>query len=443
MSRAYVPVSCKRKHCTRKTYRVSILLLLTASLLASRPSPTPRDSFLLRVGLWIEVASRADSSTGRAWAKDLVLDLDRRLVASGLRHRARLELVQFLAPGTLPLAGGDPRHHPDLRVDTLDLVWGIKNGDDLSSSSSTILRTWLGNCGCLDDRGFVVGWDQFLLLQRPRNLLDASSFPIQGGIIHRPSWSPLPPDGGLPRSCRRALEPLRTGHGTFYSDGERRLHRTSQLLSAPLVFEVRDASGNPAAGALLELWRGRPSPTRPYATLLQGAPDSFRADSSGRIHFQSATRWLCDTLPWTHGRNGSCGTSYWRLQHAHRHASDWLDAGALLDLPDRLDTLVLRTSLPGGSTKAWQEASERWPRPWLAAETDSLGTLTLGISVPSRTEFVLRLVDEHGKETARFRSIAFEPGIYEKRLERIHARPGWDVRLDAASSRLQARIQLR
>ena len=90
---------------------------------------------------------------------------------------------------------------------------------------------------------------------------------------------------------------------------------------------------------------------------------------------------------------------------------------------------------------AWKDASDHWPYPWLAAESDTSGTLTLGISVPVPTEYVLRIIDDMGREAMRSRPMSFSPGIYEKHLEGMRVKSNWDVRLDAPSSRLQARIR--
>lgn len=421
-----------------------ILPLLLATILAAPvpPAPVPLESFLLQVGVWVETPRAEDSTRLRLWADSLIQDLNNRLAMSGLRLRAKLNRLQSTPKGSLPLAGGDPRHHPDLRATSLDLMWGVRSTDGLADAGALALRTWLGNCGCLDERTFVIGWDQFLIASRRENRLDPPIAPPANGIVRSTSWSLLP-DSGLPTACRVALARIRAGGGPRYSDAKRLTLVTDTLLSKPLVLEARDAEGRPAVHALLELWRGHPSASRPYGNLIEGAPDTLVSDSLGRIVFPSARTWLCGADPWSHGRNGSCGTSYWRLGHAHRKLSDWMDAGMLIGLPDTLDSLRLALSLPSGSSRSWKEASDHWPHPWLAAEADSAGKFTIGISVPTQTEYVLRVIDDQGRETARTHPMRFEPGVYEKQLSFIPVKRGWDVRLDAPSSRLQTRITQR
>lgn len=421
-----------------------ILPLILATSLAAPPppAPAPLDAFLLQVGVWAETPRAEDSTRVRHWADSLIRDLNSRLGASGLKLRARLNLLQMTPKGSLPLAGGDPRHHPDLRATTLDLMWGVRSGDGLLDAGTLAMRTWLGNLGCLDERTFVIGWDQFLIAARRENRLDLPTATPTSGIVRTTNWTLLP-DSGLPTACRAALARVRAGNGPWYSDARRLVLVTDTLLSKPLVLEARDAEGRPADHSILELWRGSPSATRPYGNIIEGAPDTLVADSLGRIVFPSARTWLCGTSPWSHGRNGSCGTSYWRLGHAHRKLADWMDAGMLIGLPDSLDSLRLALSLPSGSSRSWKEASDHWPHPWLAAESDSTGKLTIGISVPFQTEFVLRVIDDQGRETARTHPMRFEPGVYEKKLNFIPVKAGWDVRLDAPSSRLQSRITTR
>lgn len=426
---------------TMKDHRVPKPLFLLVVLLGAlaRPIRAEADPALLRVGIWMESPRQEDSSALREWARQVVRDLDQRLLSSGLRVRAQLGSFRQVRRGSLPLAGGDARHHPDLRDTTLDLVWGIPFQDSLSTARSTALRTWLSNLGCLDERGFLVGWDLFQLPRRRENHLDAVDFAPVGGIVRKPAWSLLP-DSGLAPACRLAIARIQTGRGPIYSDSRRFAEQTSRALSRPLLLEAQDASGRPAIGAIFELWRGRPNPIRTYGTTFEGAPDSLFSDSAGRTPFLDAKTFLCGDIPWTHGRSGSCGTAFWRLRHAHRTLTGWLDAGSIQELGERQDTLVLQLQLPGGSSRSWKDATARWPQPWLSAESDSTGTLTIGLSVPSRVEYVLRIIDETGKERARTRPLAFDPGVYEKRLEGIPTRPGWDVRLDAPSSRLQTRI---
>lgn len=419
---------------------LTLFLSLTGKSTAPPPPPSPPDPRVLRLGIWIESPPGGDSASARRWASRLTSRLDTLIAAPPARQRAVLDRVVFVAPGSLPLAGGDPHHHPDLRAVGLDLVWGIQVGDSLvETTARRILRTFLANRGCLDDRSLSVGWDMLRIPELASNHLDRALFPIDSrNTVHRTSWSL--DTGSLTPGCLRALQAHPGGGGTTYSDPDRLALETSRQLSVPLEVRVRDALGHTAAGAVLEVWRGRPDSSRPYATRLEGPPDSLVADDSGIVALRTPLQWLADTASWVHGKRGSRGVSFWRLSHAHRQLWGWMDAGSLLSLPDSSDTLRLSWDMPAGSSRSWREAAQHWPRPWLAAEVDSSGIVTMGLSVPFAIEYVLRLVDDHGREVFRSSPLAFAPGLYEKKIDRA-VRPGsWDVRLDAPSSRLQVRL---
>jgi len=419
---------------------LTLFLSLTGKTSAPPPAPAPPDPRVLRLGIWIESPPGIDSASARRWAAHLAARLDTLVAAPPARQHAVLDRVVFVPPRSLPLAGGDPHHHPDLRAVDLDLAWGIQIGDSLAETTARrILRTFLANRGCLDDRSLSVGWDLLRLPDLASNHLDRALFPIDArNTVYRPSWSL--DSGSLPPACLRALQAHPGGGGPTYSDPDRLALETARQLSRPLQVRVRDALGHPATGAVLEVWRGRPDAIRPYGTRLEGSPDTLVADDSGIIALRTPLHWLADTASWIHGKRGSRGVSFWRLGHAHRQLWGWMDAGSLLSLPDTSDTLRLSWTMPAGSSRSWREASAHWPRPWLAAEVDSSGIVTLGLSVPVAIEYVLRLVDDHGREVFRSSPLGFSPGLYEKKLDRA-VRPGsWDIRLDAPSSRLQVRL---
>jgi len=396
---------------------------------------------ILRVGLWIESRPGLDSLSASKWAQQVVDRFDSLISPPPASQHAKLDRVVFVPSGALPLSGGNPRHHPDLRVRDLDLMWGVVAQDSLSPRTSReMIRTWLNNRGCLDERGFAVAWDMFSLPQRAANRLPGPEFPLDSrNMVYSPSWTTTS-ETTLSLECLRALASHKAGVGPTYSDQVRLSRELPASLSRFLKVWAQDALGHPASNAVLEIWRGRPDSRRPYAVRLEGAPDTLIANDSGEFAISSPMQWLADGEPWVHGKDGSRGVSYWRLSHAHRHLAGWMDASNLLSLPDTLDTLRLCWSLPSGSSHSWKEASEHWPRPWLAAESDSSGTLTIGLSVPSSTEYVLRVVDDHGHEILKSRPMPFSPGVYEKRLEKV-IRPGsWDVRMDSPSSRLQVRL---
>lgn len=421
------------------------VLLALAAISGAKASPLPPspppDSTLLRVGIWLESRPGLDSSKGRLWADALVARLSRKL--SPIHQRVVLARFVVLPPALrLPLAGGDPRHHPDLRATDLDLMWGIPTQDSLSETTAgRILRTWLSNRGCLDERGFAVGWDLFHLPRRASNRLDSNAFPLdEHNGVRWPSWGLLQ-DSGLSPACLRALGTHPAGRGVAHSDLSRQRIETQKRLQTPMESRLSNALGNPASGALLELWRGIPDPRRPYASLLEGAPDTVRSDSAGRFPLKSPLVWLADTGAWQHGPEGSRGVSYWRISHGPLQIRGWLDANDLLSLPLVQDTLRLTWTLPSGSSRSWKEAAARWPRPWLAAETDPTGALVLGVSAPEPLTCVLRLIDPLGREKARTRPLEFPAGVHERRFDLIPGPGDWDIRLDAPSSRLQVRLE--
>lgn len=421
-----------------------IAIALTLMLAAKVPSqvlPAAPDPSRILLGIWIEAAPGRDSIASHRWAAGLVSALGRRISAPPARQTASLALFRYVPSGSLPLAGGDARHHPDLRTSHLDLVWGVKSEDPLDSTTmSKALRTFLVNRGCLDERSLSVAWDLFHLPSLPENKLSMELFPIDHRhAIHWPGWDLLS-DSGLPAHCSRILATRPAGSGTAYSEPVGILATTDRALNTPLSVRAWDADGHPGSGAVLELWRGVPDPIRPFSIRMEGPPSKFQADDSGRFTLNSARDWMVGDCTWVHGKTGSRGASFWRIRHAHKELSGWLDAGDLLGLPYQADTLRLSWNLPAGSSRAWKEASSMWPRPWLAAQADSTGLVTIGLSVPRSIAYVLRLVDERGKELFRSRPIELSPGVYEKVLERRVTPGSWDVRLDAPSSRLQVRL---
>jgi hypothetical protein len=231
------------------------------------------------------------------------------------------------------------------------------------------------------------------------------------------------------------------GKGITYSDLARQHGETQTQLRSPLDVRISDALGHPVSGAVLELWRGQPDSRRPYAARFQGAPDTLRSDSTGRFPVPTPLAWLAPAQVWNHGPEGSRGVSYWRITYGPHRFAAWLDAHELLSLPLEHDTLRLAWSLPAGSSRSWREAAARWPRPWLAAETDANGALVLGLSTPEPLTCVLRLVDPLGREKARTRTLEFPAGVHERRFDWTPGPGEWDVRLDAPSSRLQVRLE--
>ena len=117
-----------------------------------------------------------------------------------------------------------------------------------------------------------------------------------------------------------------------------------------------------------------------------------------------------------------------------------MDATDLARLADDSGRARVVWNLPGGSSSSWREASAKWPQAWLAAEADSAGNLTLGLSIPQGGMFVLSLVDSVGNEFLRSRPIHLARGVHEKVLAPGLSQGWWDVRLDGPSQRWQVRI---
>ncbi|MEK7391733.1 MAG: hypothetical protein AAB214_04125 [Fibrobacterota bacterium] len=405
---------------------------------ASVPPPAvPRILGQWRIGIWAERRGDADSATTRRWAESLVEDFSRRLAPTA---SAKLERFVLLAPGALPLAGGDGRHHPDLRATDLDAAWGVLAQDSLSQGTlQRAERAWLAARGCPDERNFGVGWDLFQLPADPYNKPDTAYWRRdERNYVMFPRWSMLP-DSGLNQACRQILYTRREAGLELFS--VQKLPRgLREALPPRLAVGVLDEGNRPAAGAVLEIWRGKPDARRPFANRLEGRPDTFVSDTTGRFPVRSGLAWLTrDSLEF--GIAGANVTSYWRMRYGRKKLEGWMDAVDLADLPRREGWAELYWRLPGGSSGAWREASEMWPKPWVAAEADTTGTLTLGLSVPVETDYVLRVLDSRGRELARTRPIHLARGVHEKSLK-LSVPPGWwDVRLDNPVDRFQLRVR--
>ena len=415
--------------------------LVLGILVSARPVQTatavPRVLGAWRIGMWMEARPDLDSATQRRWADSVVSDFSRRLspTASAVLYR-----FQVVRNGALPLAGGDPRHHPDLRATDLDAAWGVPASDTLDATTARrAQRAWLSARGCPDERNFGIGWDLFALTRDTANHLDSKAFPIDArNNVFTPLWSLLP-DSGLDPVCRRILQRRREAGLELFSVPklERGLR---EALPGHLAVGILDDGNRPAVGATLEIWRSVPDPRRPFAARLEGRPQVYFADSLGRFQVGSGQEWLAgDSLVF--GAQGGNAVSYWRVRAGRKTLQGWMDAVQLAALPKREGWAELYWRLPSGSSEAWKEASGRWPQAWVAAEADSTGLLTLGISAPNETDFVLRIVDARGREKMRTKAIHLERGVHERRLP-TRLPPGWwDVRLDSPADRYQLRVR--
>jgi len=404
---------------------------------APPPPPVPRVLGQWKIGIWVERRADVDSIAARRWADSLVADFSRRLAPLA---SAKLERFVVVGQGALPLAGGDARHHPDLRATDLDAAWGVLGQDSLSVGTiQRAERAWLAARGCPDERNFGVGWDLFQLPADPLNKPDSVNWRRDArNYVMFPKWRMLP-DSGLDPACRRILQ-MRREAGLELFSVQKLSRGLREALPPRLAVGVLDDGNRPAQGAVLEIWRGKPDPRRPFANRLEGRPDTFVSDTTGRFPVRSGLAWLsADSLEF--GVAGANVTSYWRMRYGRKVLEGWMDAVDLADLPRREGWAELYWRLPGGSSRSWHEASDVWPKAWVAAEADSTGTLTLGLSVPVETEFVLRVLDGRGRELARTRPIHLPRGVHEKSLK-LNVPPGWwDVRLDNPVDRFQLRVR--
>lgn len=415
----------------------ALVLGMLASKEAAKPVAVPRLLGAWRIGIWMEARTDIDSAGQRRWADSVVSDFSRRLAPF-----ASAELVRFtrVGSGALPLAGGDPRHHPDLRATDLDAAWGVRSTDTLDAATARRAeRAWLSARGCPDERNFGIGWDLFELAKDTANHLDPRTFVPDGwNNVYTPRWRQLP-DSGLDEACRKILRLRREGGLELFAAWklERALR---EALPEHLAVGVLDDGNRPAIGARLEIWRGVPDARRPFANRLAGRPDVYVSDSTGRFPVRSGAAWLSrDSLVFAPG--GSNAVSYWRLRLGKKSMEGWMDAVELADLPHREGWAEQYWRLPSGSSRSWKEASGRWPTPWMAAEADTSGVLTLGLSVPIETDFVLRVLDARGREKVRTRPVHLERGVHERAVK-LAIPPGWwDVRLDTPLDRFQLRVE--
>ncbi len=387
-----------------------------------------------RIGIWMERRADVDSSRMRRWADSVVFEFSGRLAPDA---SAKLERFKLVEPGALPVSGGDARYHPDLRATDLDAAWGVPLADSLvPATGRRAMRAWLAARGCPDENNMAVGWDMFLLPSDPYNRPDTSKW-SRGLYAMRPSWTMLP-DSGLDPACRRILKIRREGGLELFSVDK--LQRgLREALPARLAVGVLDDGNRPVEGAVLEIWRGRPDSRRSFAARLEGRPDTLVSDSDGLFPLRDGKSWL-STDSVVFGQGGSNATSYWRMRSGRKVLEGWMDAVDLANLPRREGWAELYWRLPSGSSRAWKEASEMWPRPWVAAEADTSGRLVLGLSVPVETDFVLRVLDSRGREKFRTLPLHLGRGVHEKELRPGLAPGWWDVRLDTPSDRFQLRV---
>jgi len=383
----------------------------------------------------MERGPHADSARSRDWADSLVRDFSPRVEGG-----ARLERFVLVRPGSLPLAGGDAHRNPDLRDTVLDAAWGVPYGEILGPDLvRRAERSWLQARGCPDERDFAEGWDLFLVPKDPANKPDDIQWKVDSNnYVHFPSWSQLP-DTGLDPLCKRILRMDPPGRGMRFYSVDTLRSRLDALLPKVMDVSIRDVKDHPVADAKLELWRSRPDPRRAFGARLEGRPDTFVSDTSGTFPLRSGGAWF-GTDKISFGVGGSNALTFWRVSLGKKHMQGWMDVTDLARLADDSGLARVAWTLPGGSSASWREASAKWPVGWLAAEADTLGNLTLGLSIPKGGEFVLRIVDSLGNEFLRSQPIHLARGVHEKILSPGLAQGWWDIRLDGPSERWQVRI---
>ena len=383
-----------------------------------------------KLGLWWELAPGRDSVVAKEFAQKLSADFDRRLKASGRRGAALSRLV-LVDSGRLPLAGSDPVEHPDLRDSAIDLEWGIPANRPLPTPHE-IEETWLRALGCPDPSTFAVGWDLFLLQENGKPLLGTPQFPLLHGLwAHEPSWKLV--DSAVDIFCLRLAEADTLPHGPRLTRKETALARLVDILPETLTVSVRDAIGHPIQARVF-LWHGRPDARRPYASLFDGPFDTLETDSSGLLRL-SRERWF-GAAP-RHGRDGSNLQALVRTSAGGRSTSwRWIEPRDLV-----LDSGRLGLVLPAGESQAWTLASHAYPNGELIAAQSDTGAVWVGISLLSRSDVVLRVLEPDGRELFRSRAFNLAPGAWEKRLP-LHLSNGsaYDLRLDTPISRRLVRF---
>ena len=403
---------------------LGLLLLLVRSLWGAAP---------WKVGVWVERGPVTDSVRSRVWADSLVRDLSQRTGS-----QLKLERFVLVRPGALPLAGGDPHYHPDLRDTSVDFAWGVPYGEAMDPRmAARAERVWFSALGCPDERNFAVGWDMFLLPKDPRNQPDTALWRLDSNhYVRFPNWSEVP-DSGLDPLCRRIFGRSTPGRGLRHFSLDTVLLCLQSSLPTSLTVTVSDAGGRPAAGATLELWRSRPDSRRTFGARLEGRPETFISDTDGIFPLRTGLSWFAPEGPLVFGTQGSNATTYWRVKFGRKQVEGWMDATDLARLADDSGRARVSWNLPGGSSVAWREASSKWPHGWLAAQADSAGSVSLGISIPEEGQFVLRFVDPLGHEFLRAKPIHLARGVHERILSPGLPEGWWDIRLDGASDRFQ------
>lgn len=256
---------------------------------------------------WLDNAQRQNprNESFENWAQFMIELWNEMMEKAGITDRWRLDKVEIVPSGALPLSGGLSSNNPDSRDKTVDIAWGfpvepegkisdywaVKPATDPYSSPPPFLADWallhelMHARYIVDSYGFDVPASSIKVeidgkpligSILPANFMRYNKYKgVMGGgikpIIDEFAAGALERAKG--RRARGGNENAPTTIGEYLSDLP-----TSNVMT----FLLPD--GRPAAGAELLIFRAKPDPANWYGKLFAGPPDEvLRLDGSGSV----------------------------------------------------------------------------------------------------------------------------------------------------------------
>ncbi|MEN9354212.1 MAG: hypothetical protein RL318_1537 [Fibrobacterota bacterium] len=383
-----------------------------------------------KLGIWWEIGPGRDSAQAVKFAQDLTRHFDAHLRRGGGRG-AELARLVLVPAGRLPLAGRDAQEHPDLRDSSVDMEWGVPFNKPIPEEK-TVEATWLQALGCPDPSTFAIGWDLFRVKEAGKALVGSPEFPLVKGLWTRyPSWQLV--DTAVDSFCVRMIQADTSNSGPRLARDGLVMNHLLKVMPDSIEIQVVDGMGKPVP-AVLEIWRARANPLRPYAALFEGDRDSLPTNPQGRVRV-SHQDWFGGGM--VHGKSGSNLHALLRARGAGRKTNWlWLDARDVVLASGRFSL-----SLPAGLSSAWRLAAKSYPNEELLAVESDSQSVWVGMSLRESADLVLRLSEPGGRELFRSSTLALVPGAWEKRLPVILVPGGgYELRMDTPTSRRLVRF---